>query len=116
MPTAMPDEPLTSRFGSLAGRTDGSFNDAIEVVDPLDRFLVEVLQHLLGDLVQAALGVPHGRRFIAVDRAEVALAVDRAGNAARTSGPCGPASHRRPCRRADDIFQDISPTTLALFL
>ena len=23
MPTAMPDEPLTSRFGSLAGSTDG---------------------------------------------------------------------------------------------
>ena len=25
MPTAMPDEPLMSRFGSFAGRTDGSF-------------------------------------------------------------------------------------------
>jgi len=25
MPTAMPDEPLISRFGSFAGRTDGSF-------------------------------------------------------------------------------------------
>ena len=24
MPTAMPDEPLTRRFGNLAGRTDGS--------------------------------------------------------------------------------------------
>ncbi len=24
IPTAMPDEPLMSRFGSLAGRTDGS--------------------------------------------------------------------------------------------
>ena len=25
IPTAIPDEPLMSRFGSLAGRTDGSF-------------------------------------------------------------------------------------------
>ena len=25
MPTAMPDEPLMSRFGSFEGRTDGCF-------------------------------------------------------------------------------------------
>ena len=28
MPTAMPDEPLTSRFGKRAGRTAGSWRDS----------------------------------------------------------------------------------------
>ncbi len=28
MPTAMPDEPLTSRFGTRVGSTDGSLSDS----------------------------------------------------------------------------------------
>ena len=28
MPTAMPEEPLTSRFGTLVGRTIGSWSDS----------------------------------------------------------------------------------------
>ena len=28
MPTAMPEEPLTSRFGTLVGRTSGSCSDS----------------------------------------------------------------------------------------
>jgi len=55
----MPDEPFTSRL------------------DEVDRFLVDVAQHLVGDLGQADFGVAHGRGVVAVDRAEVALAVDQ---------------------------------------
>ena len=49
---------------------------AIVVGHEVDRFLVDVGQHLGGDLVQPALGVAIRRRRISVDRAEIALAVD----------------------------------------
>ena len=77
MPTAMPDEPLTSRFGSRVGRTSGSFSLAVVVRAEVDRFLVDVGEHLVRDLGQADLGVAHRRGVVAVDRAEVALAVDQ---------------------------------------
>ena len=75
MPTAMPDDPLTSRFGTRVGRTSGS-DFAVVVVGPeIDGFLVDVLQQRGGDAGEARLGVPHGRGRVAVDRAEVALPV-----------------------------------------
>ena len=49
---------------------------AVVVGHEVDRFLVDVCQHLGGDLVQPALGVAIRRRRISVDRAEIALAVD----------------------------------------
>ena len=42
----------------------------------VDRVLVDVGQHLARDAHHARFGVPHGRRRIAVHRAEVALAID----------------------------------------
>jgi len=38
--------------------------------------VVELAQHLLGELRESRLGVPHGGRRVVVDRAEVALPVD----------------------------------------
>ena len=78
MPTAMPPEPLTSRFGNLAGSTDRllaasrrscSRNSTVS--------LSRSSSSALRDLGQPALGVALGRRRIAVDRTEVALAVDQ---------------------------------------
>ena len=77
MPTAMPDEPLTSRFGMRAGRTDGSRLGLVVVRDEIDGFLVDVGQQLARDARHAHFGVTHGGRRVAVDRAEVALAVDQ---------------------------------------
>ena len=59
----------------LDGRTDGCFCGAVVVVDQVDGVLVDVGQHLGGDGRQARLGVAHGGGAVAVDRAEVALAV-----------------------------------------
>ncbi len=51
---------------------------AVVVGPPVHRLLVDVLaDHLLGELGQAHLGVTHRRRVVAVERAEVALAVDQ---------------------------------------
>ena len=50
---------------------------AVVIRDEIDGFLVDVGEELVGDLLQPALGVAHRRRVVAVDRAEVALAVDQ---------------------------------------
>ena len=76
MPTAMPVEPLTSRLGIRVGRTTGSLLAFIEVGNEIDGFLFDVREHFLGDFRKARFGVTHGRRRIAIDRAEVSLAVD----------------------------------------
>jgi len=49
---------------------------AVVIVLEVDRFLVDILQQRLGDLVEPGLGIAHGRRRIAVDRAEIALPLD----------------------------------------
>ena len=76
MPTAMPEEPLTSRFGIRVGSTDGSRSRLVVVRDEVDGLLVDVGEQLLRDPRHPHFGVAHRRGRIAVDRAEVALAVD----------------------------------------
>ncbi len=48
---------------------------AVVVRDEVDRFLVDVGGELVGDALEPALGVAHGRGVVAVDRPEVALPV-----------------------------------------
>ena len=78
MPTAMPDEPLASRFGNAAGSTTGSSlacRRRSGGTRPCPRRCLRAAP--APPRVSAALGVAHGRRVIAVDVAEVALAVDQ---------------------------------------
>ena len=59
-------------------RQDRRLAVAVVVVRPeVDRVLVDVGEQRVGGLGQARLGVAHGRRRIAVHRAEIALAVDQ---------------------------------------
>jgi allophanate hydrolase subunit 2 len=75
MPTAIPVEPFIRSCGRRLGRTIGSSSVGVVVRAPLDRVGAEVGEHLLGDRRQACLGVAVGGRRVAVERAEVALAV-----------------------------------------
>ena len=50
---------------------------AVEVIDEIDGILVDIGQHPLGQSRQAAFGVAIGGGRVAVDRAEIALAVDQ---------------------------------------
>ena len=60
-----------------AGREDGRLLlGAVVVVLVVDGLLVDVVEHLGGDRGEARLRVAHRGRAVAVDRAEVALAVD----------------------------------------
>ena len=57
------------------GQDDGLLTGAVVVGDEVDRVLVDVGHHLHGHRRHPGLGVPHGRGGVAVDGAEVALAV-----------------------------------------
>src|SRR5580658_2000156 len=58
------------------GKNDRLFFAFVKIGNEIDSFLLDVREHFLGDLRKARFGVPHRSRRIAVDRAEVALAVD----------------------------------------
>src|SRR4030095_11779534 len=62
MPTAMPDEPLTSRVGEAGGRDERFVVAPVVVGHEVDGVHVEVAQHLHGQARQARLRVAHGRR------------------------------------------------------
>jgi hypothetical protein len=69
MPTAMPCEPFTSRFGARA----------VVVGAPRHRALPQLAEQLERDRAEARFGVAHGRGGVAVERAEVAVAFDEGG-------------------------------------
>src|SRR6267154_4990639 len=73
--------------GDAAGAIDEEIRDArwknkglfaclIEIGNEVDGFFFEVGENVFADFCEARFGVPHGRRWIAVDRAEISLAVD----------------------------------------
>ena len=102
MPTAMPPAPLTSRFGKRAGRTVGSLLALVVVRLEVDRVLVDVGEQRVGDLGEPRLGVAHGRRRIAVHRAEVALPVDQRQAHREVLRHAHQRVVDRACRRAGD--------------
>ena len=73
MPTAMPWLPLTSRLGEARRQCHGLGERFVVVGLPVDGILLQVTQQFHGGLGQAALGVTHGRRAVAIDVAEVAV-------------------------------------------
>ena len=63
------------QVGEARGKNRGLFEALVVVGLEVHRFLVQVAQQLHGHLVKAGLGVTHGGRAVAVDGAEVAVAV-----------------------------------------
>ena len=68
---------VDQQIGDAAGQNQRLFERAVVVLAEIDRFFVQVDQKLSGDLGHAHFGVAHRRRPVAVDGAEVALAVDQ---------------------------------------
>ena len=77
MPTAMPCAPLASRFGTADGMTIGSLRVAGVIVAPVDRILLDALHQEARDVGHAGFGVAVGGGVVAVDVAEIALALDQ---------------------------------------
>ena len=66
---------VDQQVGEPGGEDPGLFPGLVEVGVPVHGLLVDIPQHLVGDAGHAGLRVPVGRRGIAVDGAEVAVAV-----------------------------------------
>ena len=77
MPTAMPGRAVHQELRDRARQHDRLVERGVVVGAEGDGVVPEVVEHLLGERRQPRLGVAHGRRAIAVERAEVALAVDQ---------------------------------------
>ena len=77
MPTAMPAAPLASRFGNAARQHDRFLLLAVIGGAEIDRVVVDAGEQRARHLGQPRLGVAHGRGVIAVDVAEIALALDQ---------------------------------------
>ena len=116
MPTAMPCAPLASRFGNAPGRTTGSCGLAVIVRTEIDRVLVDAVEQQPRDFGHARFGVTIGGGIIAVDVAEIALAVDQRIARGKILREPHHAHHRSTGRRADGKMPITSPTILADFL
>ena len=68
--------PVDQQFRHLRRQYGRLLEGLVVVRHEIDRFLVDVLQHGLGHLRHAHFRVTHGRGAVAVDAAEVAVAVD----------------------------------------
>ncbi len=69
--------PVDQQVGELRRQHRGLQPPLVVGGDIVDRVELEVLQHERGDGREAGLGIPHGRRRQARDRAEVALLIDQ---------------------------------------
>ena len=66
---------IEEQVGQLGGEDARLHRGVVVVRDEVDGVFVDVGEHLVGDFRQAGLGVTVGRRAVAVDGAEVAVAV-----------------------------------------
>ena len=73
----MPWEPLASRLGNAPGQHHRLVFRAVIGRPEVDRVLVDAVDQEPRDLGEPRLGVAHRRGIIAVDVAEIALAVDQ---------------------------------------
>ena len=85
---------VDEKIGKPRGQDRGLEFLLVVVRLEVDRVLVEILEHRHRDLLEPRLGVPRGRRRIAVDRTEIALAVDQR------------RAHRKILRHADQRVVD----------
>ena len=72
-----PTRTVDQQVGQCRGQNIRLLQRIVKVVMPINGILVKVGEHQRADLRQARLGITHGRRAVAIDRAKVALAVDQ---------------------------------------
>src|SRR6267154_1830859 len=68
---------VDEEIGNARRKDEGLFTRLIEVGNEVDGFFFEVGENVFADFRQARFGVPHGRRWVAVDGAEISLAVNQ---------------------------------------
>src|SRR6266849_4338856 len=68
---------IYEEIGDARRKNEGLFTCLIKIGNEVDGFFFKIGKNVFADFRQARFGVPHGRRRIAVDRAEISLAVDQ---------------------------------------
>ncbi len=68
---------VDQQIGQRRGQDVRLAQRVVEVVVPVDRILLQIVEHQAADLGQTRLGVAHGRGVVAVDAAKVALPIDQ---------------------------------------
>ena len=68
---------ICQEIGEVRGKNDGLIALAVVCRTEVDSVFVDPFQQRGGDVREAGLGVSHRRRVIAIDVAEIALAVDQ---------------------------------------
>ncbi len=76
MPTAMPETAVDQQVRQFRRQQQRLVLRAVVVRPEVDRFLLDVGEQFVRDLGEPDLRVSHRRGTVAVDRAEVALAID----------------------------------------
>ncbi len=69
-------DAIHQKVGDGAGKHGGFLEGVVKVVGPLDGLFLDVLEHLIGNALQTALGVTHGGGAVAVHGSKVSLALD----------------------------------------
>ncbi len=77
MPTAMPDDAIGEQVGEIGGQHRRLLLAPVVIGAEIDGVLVDAVEQTRGDRGQPRLGVAVGGGVIAVDIAEIALAVDQ---------------------------------------
>ena len=73
----MPLAPLTNKIRNARRQDERLFARLVKIGNEVDRFFFEIGQNVFAELREARFRVPHGRRRIAVDGAEIPLTVDQ---------------------------------------
>ena len=76
MPTGDAGRPVDDEVGDAGGEDGGLGGGLVVVGSEVDGVGVDVGEHFAGESGEAGLGVAHGGGWVAVDGAEVSLAVD----------------------------------------
>ena len=92
---------IGEEVGERAGENDGLLVLTVIGRAEVDGVLVDAVEEETGDLGQPRFGVAHGRGVIAVDIAEIALALRSADSGRRNPGRGERARRRSPGRHGD---------------
>ena len=72
-----PGGSVHQQIGKARGEDRGLLLGLVVVGNEIDRLLVDIRQHFVGDPRHAHFGVPHGRGGISIHGSEITLAVDQ---------------------------------------
>ncbi len=110
MPTAMPGAAVDEQVRELRRQHDRLLGRAVVVRAQVDRPLLDLVEQLHRERREPGLGVAVGGRRVAVERAEVAVAVDERRAHRERPAPCAPSRRSTTVSPCGWYLPSTSPT------